>query len=406
MFGLPLVRHRPSPSTVIAVAQLLGTSLWFSANSAAQDLARAWHIGNGDIGWLTSAVQAGFIAGTLFMALAGMADRFRASRIFAISTIAGAFFNACFAWFSHGLPDAMLYRFLVGVSLAGIYPLGMKLIVSWEPRRTGLALAQLVAMLTLGTALPHLLRQLGAGLPWQTVILASSVLALCGGGLIYALGEGPHLPQARARTSGGGSGAAVLSAFKARPFRAAAWGYFGHMWELYAFWTVVPVLVSRTTLAGLVPGWGVSGMSFAVIAAGALGCIAGGMLTRRLDSAPVALGALSISGTCGAIFAWSWPVLPPLALAMLMLLWGAAVVADSPQFSALSARSCPSDLVGSALAIQNAIGFAITVVSISLCTDLLARMGLDAVWLLVPGPIVGLTGYLLTIRGGRPAAQA
>ncbi|WP_019937045.1 MFS transporter [Bordetella sp. FB-8] len=409
MLSLPLVRRRPSPSTVIAVAQLLGTSLWFSANSAAQDLARAWHIGNSDIGWLTSAVQTGFITGTLFMALAGLADRFRASRIFAISTIAGAFFNACFAWFSHGLADAMLYRFLVGLSLAGIYPLGMKLIVSWEPRRTGMALAQLVAMLTLGTALPHLLRQLGAGLPWQTVILASSVLALGGGGLIYALGEGPHLPGARGRShdraGANGGKAAVLSAFKARPFRAAAWGYFGHMWELYAFWTVVPVLISHTTLAGIVPGWGVSGMSFVVIAAGALGCMAGGMLTRRLDSAPVALGALFISGTCGAVFALSWSTLSPLAMAILMLVWGASVVADSPQFSALSARSCPADLVGSALAIQNAIGFAITVVSISLCTDLLARIGLDAVWLLVPGPMVGLAGYTLTIRGGQRAMQ-
>lgn len=405
----PVTRRRISPSAVIAVAQLLGTSLWFSANSAAQDLARAWHIGNSDIGWLTSAVQAGFITGTLLLALAGMADRFRASRVFAVSAIAGALFNACFAWFSHGLADAMLYRFLVGFSLAGIYPLGMKLIVSWEPRRTGMALAQLVAMLTLGTALPHLLRQLGAGLPWQTVILASSVLALIGGGLIYALGEGPHLPSARGRGDAGAASsnkAAVLSAFKSRPFRAAALGYFGHMWELYAFWTVVPVLVSHTALARLLPGWGVSGMSFAIIAAGALGCIAGGLLTRRFDSAPVALGALFVSGACGVLFASSWPVLSPLPMAVLMLVWGASVVADSPQFSALSARSCPADLVGSALAIQNSIGFAITVVSISLTTELLARLGLNAVWLLVPGPIVGLVGYSLTIRGGQRTAQA
>ncbi|MGN6580055.1 MAG: MFS transporter [Bordetella sp.] len=410
MHSPSIARHRPTPSTVIAVAQLLGTSLWFSANSAAQDLARAWHIGNSEIGWLTSAVQAGFITGTLFMALAAMADRFRASRIFALSAIAGAFFNACFAWFSHGLADAMLYRFLVGFSLAGIYPLGMKLIVSWEPRRTGMALAQLVAMLTLGTALPHLLRQLGAGLPWQSVILASSVLALIGGGLIYALGEGPHLPGTRKRTRNDagaiGSRAAVLSAFKARPFRAAAWGYFGHMWELYAFWTIVPILVSHTALAHLAPNWGISGMSFAIIGAGALGCIAGGMLTRRFDSAPVALSALALSGACGAVFALFWSVMPPLPMAALMLVWGASVVADSPQFSALSARSCPADLVGSALAIQTSIGFAITVASISLSTDLLTRMGLDAVWLLVPGPMVGLAGYVLTVKGGRRTARA
>jgi len=387
------------PSAVIALAQLLGTSLWFSANSAADDLIRAWSIAASDVGWLTSAVQGGFIAGTLFIALRGMADRYRASRIFFFSAVAGAFFNACFAWLATGLWDGMLYRFLVGVSLAGVYPLGMKLIVSWEPRRTGMALAQLVAMLTLGTSMPHLLRELGRGLPWQAVILASSVLALIGGGLIRALGDGPHLPSARAGAPQRGS---VFAAFRGRRFRAAACGYFGHMWELYAFWTVVPVLVSRTGLDRLIPGLGVSGMSFLVIAAGALGCLAGGVLSRRLGSDGVALGALTLSGLCGALFASCWSGLPPLAMAVLLWVWGAAVVADSPQFSALSARHCPAQWVGSALAIQNAIGFAITVGSIALATTLLDRFGLDAAWLLVPGPIVGLLGYALSLRGAQP----
>ena len=390
------------PSAVIAVAQLLGTSLWFSANSAAPDLAVSWNITASDIGWLTSAVQAGFIAGTLVLALFGLADRYPASRVFALSTVLGAAFNGLFALAAHGLGDAIVYRFLVGLSLAGIYPLGMKLIVSWEPARTGMALAQLVAMLTLGTALPHLLRELGAGLPWQSVVLASSALAVAGGLMILKLGDGPFLPARRPRDARANAAAParpnVLSAFKVRKFRASAWGYFGHMWELYAFWTVVPVLVARTDLASFLPFTGIPGISFAVIAVGALGCIVGGLVSRRQGSAPVALGALCLSGLCGAIFALSWHALPAAAMMALLILWGASVVADSPQFSALSARSCPPEIVGSALAIQNSIGFAITVVSIALTTSVLERIGLDAAWVLVPGPVIGLLGYVLTAR--------
>lgn len=386
----------------IAIAQLLGTSLWFSANSAADDLMSTWHVSAADIGWLTSSVQGGFILGTLIMALGGLADRYRASRIFVCSAIAGALFNACFAWLSEGLASAIVFRFLVGMSLAGIYPVGMKLIVSWAPERTGQALAQLVAMLTLGTALPHALREVGADLPWQTIILASSALALLGALLIHILGDGPHLPDARQRKAlalaMAGRQATVLDAFKVNRFRAAAWGYFGHMWELYAFWTVVPLLVSHTVLASEYPRLGVSGMAFGIIGVGALGCLIGGLLSRRFGSAKVALGALASSCTCALVFALFWSDLPAITLGLLLLVWGATVIADSPQFSALSAKACPQELVGAALAIQNSIGFAITVVSIAATTALFEHIGLGAAWLLVPGPIVGLLGFAWASR--------
>jgi MFS family permease len=237
---------RFAPVATIAIAQLLGTSLWFSANSAADDLRRAWGATASDIGILTSAVQLGFILGTLVFALSGLADRFPASRIFPVCALLGALFNACFAWMSTGIASGAVFRFAVGICLAGIYPIGMKLIVSWVPERTGSALAYLVGMLTLGTALPHALRLLGAAWKWQYVIGTSSALAVLAALLIYFLGDGPHLAL-RKGVPGVRMGG-VLGAFASRDFRAAALGYFGHMWELYAFWTIVPLLIVHTSL--------------------------------------------------------------------------------------------------------------------------------------------------------------
>lgn len=392
----------PGAVATIALAQLLGTSLWFSANGAADDLVQAWGLTETDIGWLTGAVQLGFISGTLAIAVGGVADAFRASRIFVLCSVAGAVFNTCFALFSEGMTSALILRFLVGVSLAGIYPIGMKLIVSWAPERVGFGLAQLAGMLVLGTALPHGLRAIGSGLPWQYVILASSVLALAGAWLIHSLGDGPHLPSGRNRAGARQtvySGPIVFAAFRIARFRAAAWGYFGHMWELYAFWTLLPLLIMRTALDARYTQLGVSGLAFLVIAAGAGGCLIGGLLSRRLGSEKVALGALSASLCCALMFVLFWRSLPAGVLLLLVLVWGATVVADSPQFSAMSAKACPQELVGAALAMQNSIGFAITVVSISLTMSLFEHVGIDAVWLLLPGPVLGILGFVWALRG-------
>ncbi|SPA52206.1 MFS transporter [Cupriavidus taiwanensis] len=395
-----LLVHGIGPVAAIAIAQLFGTALWFSANSTAADLMRVWQASEADIGWLTSAVQLGFILGTLGISLSGGADRFRTSSIFVGSAISGALFNLAFAWCSTGLVSGAALRFCVGVCLAGIYPMGMKLIVGWAPHRTGQALAQLVAMLTLGTALPHAMRVAGAGLPWQLVITASSLLALLGACVIGVLGDGPHSlmkpRQAPHASTSSPAHRSVLHVFRIDSFRAATLGYFGHMWELYAFWTVVPALVARTSLAAMFPDIGVSGLAFMVIGIGGLGSLVGGSLSQRVGSARVALAALSLSGLCAIAFALGWRTLSPVPLLGLLLLWGASVVADSPQFSALAAKACPPELVGSALAIQNSIGFAITVVSIAATTALIERVGLDATWLLVPGPLLGLAGFSLT----------
>lgn len=387
------------PILVISIAQLFGTSLWFSANSVAGSLAGAWKLSTADMGWLTSAVQLGFICGTLLVSLHGYADRYRASRMFALSAIAGALLNAGFALCAAGLASALVFRFLVGVTLAGIYPLGMKLIVGWAPERAGFALSMLVGMLTLGTSLPHALRLLGADLPWQATILASSLLALFGAALVYGLGDGPHAivarcPQKPVPVLQG----SIFSVFGVPEFRASALGYFGHMWELYTFWTMVPVFVVSTGLDHYSALGGASGVSFLVIGVGALGCVVGGYLSRFAGSARVAKYSLLLSGACCLVFALGWHWLSSAEMLVLLILWGLTVISDSPHFSALSAAACPRELIGSALAVQNSIGFAITIVSIALAAGLFDRMGLSVAWLLLPGPILGLIGFRKVAR--------
>lgn len=373
---------------LIALAELLGTSLWFSANGVAGVLAAEWGIDAAALGHLTSAVQAGFITGTLALALTGLADRWPPARIFLAASVFGALANLGFALPGNGFVVACVWRFLTGLALAGIYPLGMKLVVSWAPERAGRALGWLVGMLVLGTSLPHLFQGLDFNPDWRATIALSSALAVIGGLLVLRVGAGPHRNGAARGFNWGG----VLRAFHGRKFRAAAGGYFGHMWELYALWTVAPFLM-RAALPADAASATVSLASFAFIAAGGAGCLLGGALSDRLGSARVATVALAVSGALCVLYPLLEGLvggLPRPVAAILLLVWGVAVAADSPQFSALIARHAPPEAVGSALSIVNGTGFLISIVSISLLMPLWEAHAVDALWLLAPGPAVGL----------------
>ena len=380
----------PAALAAIVLGQVLATSVWFAPNAVIGALQSRWSVAGG-AGLVTTAVQLGFIAGTLTYAVLGLADRFHPSRVFVLSAGLAAVANLAVVAFPGDLGGVLAARFVVGFFLAGVYPVGMKIAAGWYVGGLGRALGFLVGALVLGTASPHLVSGLGADWDWRWVLAVSSLAAIAGGLLVAAVPEGPHLKRGAPVRFGG-----VLGAFRRPGFRAAALGYFGHMWELYAFWAFVPVWLAAYGLADSAR----SLVSFAVIAAGAVGCVGGGLLVRRLGGGRVALGQLGVSGACCLVSPLAFHA--PLVLVLpFLLLWGITVAGDSPQFSALNARNAPREVVGSALTLTNAIGFAVTIASLSLLDALHGSVA--PAFLLLPlalGPGLGLW-YGRRLTGGR-----
>lgn len=383
----------------IVIAQFLGTSLWFAGNAALPQLVQHYTWAAGSLGYVTSAVQLGFIVGTFCFALSGITDRFNPSHVFLISCVAGASLNllalvdlSSFGW-------VLTSRLCVGVSLAGIYPVGMKLAADWQDRGLGHWLGALVGALVLGTSLPHLLKTLPALENIKALLMAVSAMAVLGGLVVLVF-----VPAGPYRSRGSKfSFQLVVQAFQSSAFRKPAFGYFGHMWELYTFWAFVPFILNGYSYyhpdTTLHPVW-----SFVIVAAGAFGCWAGGWWSKKTGSEKVALYALSVSLACCLLTPFIW-LLPKALFLIFLLVWSVAVIADSPQFSALVARHASPHVRGSALTMVTCIGFSITIVSIQLLSELSQRVtSFNSLFLLLAiGPAIGV--YALQKKSSTTAGE-
>jgi len=371
----------------IVLAQFCCTSLWFASNGIMQDLVFNYGLGENAIGSLTSAVQFGFITGTLLFALLTLTDRFSPSRVFFVCAWLGALSNLALLWSGNTIVTLFLFRYCTGFFLAGIYPVGMKIAADYFNKGLGTSLGYLVGALVLGTAFPHLLNTFDRVLSWQNVVTTTSVLAIFGGSLLWILvPNGPHRRQSQQLQLG-----AFFMVFRSPRFRTAAFGYFGHMWELYTFWAFVPLLLTTfaSTHAPLflnVPLW-----SFLVIGIGGLACIIGGYISLRFGTKQTARSALLFSGICCLLLPVVFLVGNPVLFLAFLMIWGMVVIADSPLFSTLVAQNAIPQLKGTALTIVNGIGFAITIVSIQTLNHFLNVYDSIGVYtLLCLGPAFGL----------------
>ena len=367
---------------ILVLAQFAGTSLWFAVNAVMPDLQQQMGWPASAVGRLTSALQLGFIVGTLVFALLAIADRFSARRVFLFCAVAGALCTLGALMRIASFSELLLWRAATGFFLAGIYPVGMKIASQWFPEGLGVALGWLVGALVLGSASAHGIRALSVELPWATVMMSVALLAAAGGLILFmAIPEPPSYTAISKKLEW----PALATIWTDWRVRASVLGYFGHMWELYTFWVLVPLI-----LATQLNGQALSLAAFGVLGIGALGCIGGGWLAKRWGSARVATVQLSMSGISCLLAPWLMSA-PLIWFLLWLAIWGITAAGDSPQFSTLTASNAPKHAVGSVLTLTNCMGFALSIVSIELFTSLAQEHQLASLlpWLGI-GPLLGV----------------
>lgn len=368
---------------IIVLSQFLCTTLWFGGNAVLPDLMQQLRLPVSALANITSAVQFGFITGTLLYALGTVADLMKPSLVFFISAVAAALANICIIRV-HDFNLVLVLRFCTGFFLAGIYPVGMKIAADHYNSSLGKALGFLVGALVLGTAFPHLLKSLSISLPWSIVLIAVSIMAVTGG-ILMLLFVPPGVyrkPMQRPDLR------LILKVFRPKEFRSAAFGYFGHMWELYTFWAFLPLII-RTWMELHHAALPISFTAFIVIGIGSMACVWSGYISQKWGSRKTAVIALSGSFCCCLLSPLMF-YLPSTGFIIFLLIWGWLVIADSPMFSTLVAQQAGVQQKGTALTITTCIGFSITIVSLETLNYFSGIIKNNTMLLLAPGPLLGL----------------
>jgi MFS family permease len=384
----------------LCLAVVLSLSAWFSATAVAPEMTRALSLGSGAAAWLTNGVQLGFVTGALIASLINLPDIVAMNRLAAVSAALAALANAALL-LEPGLAGAVFCRFATGFALAGVYPPAMKLAATWFQKGRGLALGFVIGALTAGSSLPHLFRGLTASLDWRIVVELASLSGLLGAALfLVVVREGPT-PFARTVFDPRQIG----HVFKNRDLMLVNAGYLGHMWELYAMWAWLLAYLSAAPAGFLTASAGTGSLAtFATLAAGIFGCIAGGLLADRFGRAITTAGMMLVSGTAALAIGFVFDG-PTWALMLVVILWGISVIGDSAQFSAAATELTDRHLVGTALSLQMGMGFALTGISIWLMPQLAAWFG-SWRWtflFLCPGPFLGAAA-MLWLHRRKPAA--